>query len=80
MLGQFCLLQLDADGLLDDGPVPQRIGPEHPDPAGVRSPATHSTVVVLPAPFGPSTPKISPSSTSNDTSTTAGRPAYALAS
>ena len=28
----------------------------------------HSTVVVLPAPFGPRIPKISPSSTANDTS------------
>ncbi len=32
--------------------------------SGSRRPMTHSTVVVLPAPFGPSSPKISPSSIS----------------
>jgi hypothetical protein len=39
--------------------------------SGDRSPSTHSSVVVLPAPFGPISPKISPSPTSNDTSSTA---------
>ncbi len=34
-------------------------------------PSTHSIVVVLPAPFGPMSPKISPSLTSNETSSTA---------
>jgi hypothetical protein len=40
-------------------------------PSGDRSPSTHSIVVVLPAPFGPISPKISPWRTSNDTSATA---------
>ena len=31
----------------------------------------HSAVVVFPAPFGPRMPKISPSATENDTSSTA---------
>ena len=39
--------------------------------SGVRSPSTHSIVVVLPAPFGPIKPKISPGWTSNETSSTA---------
>ena len=39
--------------------------------SGFRSPEMHSTVVVFPAPFGPRMPKISPSSTSRDTSLTA---------
>src|SRR6267142_342279 len=39
--------------------------------SGTRNPSTHSSVVVLPAPFGPISPKISPSLTSNDTSSTA---------
>ncbi len=39
--------------------------------SGIRSPATHSTAVVLPAPFGPMMPKISPSPTVNGTSSTA---------
>jgi hypothetical protein len=39
--------------------------------SGSRSPLTHSTVVVFPAPFGPRMPKISPSATENDTSRTA---------
>ena len=39
--------------------------------SGVRSPCTHSMVVVFPAPLGPISPKISPSYTSNDTSSTA---------
>jgi len=34
-------------------------------------PSQHSMVVVLPAPFGPTIPKISPSRTSNETSSTA---------
>src|SRR5580700_4141182 len=44
-----------------------RIVPE----SGVRRPIAHSTVVVLPAPFGPRMPKISPSATENETSSTA---------
>jgi len=36
--------------------------------SGVRRPAMHSTVVVLPAPFGPRMPKISPCRTVNETS------------
>ena len=39
--------------------------------SGLRSPSMHSIVVVLPAPLGPIKPKISPSLTSNDTSSTA---------
>jgi hypothetical protein len=39
--------------------------------SGFRNPSTHSIVVVLPAPLGPINPKISPSRTSNDTSSTA---------
>src|ERR1700704_1695784 len=39
--------------------------------SGFRNPSTHSIVVVLPAPLGPISPKISPSFTSNDTSSTA---------
>ena len=44
-----------------------RIVPE----SGDRSPMAHSAVVVFPAPFGPRMPKISPSATENDTSSTA---------
>src|SRR5690606_28007088 len=40
-------------------------------PSGRRRPWTHSTVVVLPDPLGPSRPKISPRRTSNETSATA---------
>src|SRR5579864_3852892 len=43
-----------------------------------RRPCRHSTVVVLPAPFGPSSPKISPCSTSNETPSTTATPEYAL--
>src|SRR6185436_16871520 len=39
--------------------------------SGFFSPSTHSSVVVLPAPLGPIRPKISPSSTVNETSSTA---------
>ncbi len=39
--------------------------------SGVRSPAMHSTVVVLPARLGPTIPKISPASMLSDTSATA---------
>ena len=39
--------------------------------SGVLSPMTHSTVVVLPAPLGPRMPKISPSATVKDASSTA---------
>src|SRR5699024_8708942 len=47
---------------------------------GVRSPAMHSTAVVLPAPLGPRTPRISPSSTVTSTPSTAVFPAYLLTS
>src|SRR5215510_6091541 len=46
--------------------------------SGVLSPSTHSIVVVLPAPFGPISPKISPSHTSKDTSSTATVGPYVL--
>jgi hypothetical protein len=42
-------------------------------PSGERNPSMHPTVVVFPAPFGPRIPKISPSSTANETSCTAPR-------
>src|ERR1051325_9136493 len=38
--------------------------------SAVRTPSTHSMVVVLPAPLGPINPKISPSNTSKETSST----------
>ena len=43
-------------------------------PSGSKTPAIMLNSVVLPAPFGPMTPQISPASTSNDTSSTATRP------
>jgi len=46
--------------------------------SGVRSPSTHSIVVVLPAPLGPINPNISPSATLNDTSSTATTLPYVL--
>ena len=46
--------------------------------SGKRSPIMHSTVVVFPAPFGPKMPKISPSATENDTSSTATTGPYVL--
>src|SRR5262245_38782072 len=46
--------------------------------SGVRSPSTHSIVVVLPAPLGPISPKISPCSTSKETSSTATVSPYVL--
>src|SRR5260370_6157651 len=39
--------------------------------SGVRSPSTHSIVVVLPAPLGPIRPKICPASTSKEMPSTA---------
>ena len=39
--------------------------------SGARSPSMHSIVVVLPAPFGPISPKISAGCTAKDTSSTA---------
>jgi hypothetical protein len=39
--------------------------------SGARRPCRISTVVVLPAPFGPTMQKISPGRTSNETSSTA---------
>src|SRR6185437_15396497 len=47
-------------------------------PSGWRRPVTHSTVVVLPAPFGPRMPKTSPASTVNETSSTATLAPYSL--
>src|SRR5262249_20142553 len=46
--------------------------------SGLRRPSTHSIVVVLPAPFGPINPKISPGCTSNETSSTASVRPYAF--
>ena len=46
--------------------------------SGLRRPPTHSTAVVLPAPLGPITPKISALLTENDTSSTATVEPYAL--
>ena len=40
-------------------------------PSGARSPSRHSIVVVFPAPFGPTTPKISPAATWNEMASTA---------
>src|SRR5688572_21314405 len=47
--------------------------------SALRNPSTHSMVVVLPAPFGPINPKISPRSTSKLTSSTATVEPYRLA-
>ena len=47
-------------------------------PSGARSPSTHSIVVVLPAPFGPIRPKISPRRTVKETSSAATVGPYAL--
>ena len=65
LVGQLALLQLRADQAPGRGAVPVRVDAEDPDlpPSGWRSPSAHSTVVVLPAPFGPRMPKISPSVT-----------------
>ena len=46
--------------------------------SGQRSPITHSTVVVFPAPFGPKMPKISPPRTEGETSSTATVARYIL--
>ena len=55
-------------GLRGHGLLPSRlIEPE----SGRRSPSIISSVVVLPAPFGPRMPKISPSATSKLTPSTA---------
>jgi hypothetical protein len=71
LLRQAALLQLHADELAQLRVA--RFPAEHPDRALVRGAqaATHSTVVVLPAPFGPRIPKISPGSTANETPSTA---------
>ena len=67
------LLELYADAVLQLGGVRRGIVAENSDLAGVgrASPSTHSMVVVLPAPFGPMRPKISPSLTSKEMSSTA---------
>src|SRR3990172_5201245 len=49
---------------------PNRISPE----SGTSAPATTLKIVVSPAPFGPISPTIAPSATSNDAPTTARRP------
>src|SRR3990172_4520414 len=49
---------------------PNRISPE----SGTSAPATTLKIVVFPAPFGPISPTIAPSATSNDAPTTARRP------
>ena len=54
--------------------VAARVEPEDAalaPPLGARSPFRHSIVVVFPAPFGPTTPKISPWATSNEIASTA---------
>src|SRR3954462_7398283 len=50
-----------------------------PPRSGARNPSMHSIVVVLPAPFGPMRPKISPSRTSRETLATATVLPYRLA-
>jgi hypothetical protein len=71
-------LQLGSDDRVEFLPVCVWVQAHDLDDARVRSPITHSTVVVLPAPFGPRMPKISPSATENDTSSTATRDPYVL--
>ena len=46
--------------------------------SGRTNPAITSNSVVLPAPFGPISPSVSPAATSSDTSSTASEPAVAL--
>src|SRR5437773_8960907 len=46
--------------------------------SALRTPSMHSMVVVLPAPLGPMSPKISPSNTSKETSSTATVEPYSL--
>src|SRR2546425_86640 len=48
--------------------------------AGRSNPITDESVVVLPAPLGPSTPTISPSRTSSETPLTAATPPYRVSS
>ena len=75
LVRQLALLELDADDPTElvavwRGSSPSTlIVPE----SGVRSPLMDSTVVVLPAPFGPRMAKISPSSTEKETPSTAVR-------
>ena len=73
-------LQLHTDYLVHLVPVGPRIQAEQPTvpESGARSPIAHSTVVVLPAPFGPRIPKISPGATVNEMSSTATRFPYVL--
>ena len=66
-------LQLDANAstsatLSRDGSRPST---DTRPASGARRPSIHSIAVVLPAPFGPMRPKISPSNTSRDASCTA---------
>ena len=49
-------------------------------PSGSNRPTTHPIVVVLPAPFGPNSPSVSPGATQNDRSSTATIGPYRLVS
>ena len=70
---QLRFLELDTDAVLQRVDVARtdRDRARNGASIGRRSPSTHSIVVVFPAPLGPIRPKISPASTSNDTSSTA---------
>ena len=71
-------LERGADPLLDVEGMLARVDAADLDAARVRlaQPMTHSSVVVLPAPFGPIRPKISPSSMSKLTPRAASTPSY----
>ena len=74
-------LQLHADPRQQrDLARPRRLAeqPHRRRESGSRRPSMISSVVVLPAPFGPRMPKNSPSATENDTPSTALRSPYAL--
>ena len=77
---QRARLELHADDLVDPVRVGVRVEAEQPDRAGVRPPQPDSALmaVVFPAPFGPKMPKISPSATVNETSSTATSAPYVL--
>jgi hypothetical protein len=64
---------LDADPFSQGLSVRARINPStRSEPlSGRRRPSQHSIVVVFPAPFGPTMPKISPCPTANVTPSTA---------
>jgi hypothetical protein len=69
---QLRLLERNPDAVLQLVDLTMGIKTQNRDdaPKGLR-PSMHSMVVVFPAPLGPIKPKISPSLTSNDTSSTA---------